>query len=92
MDEQVKLLNTENLRFWNCDWGRVMDKLTIATWKIGQIAGYIDISSSESKLIEIPRFQRGIVWGRAKIELLVDSLFQSFPIGSLLAFDAGSEN
>ena len=69
-----------------------MDKLTIATWKIGQIAGYIDSSSSESKLIEIPRFQRGIVWGRAKIERLVDSLFQSFPIGSLLAFDAGSEN
>ena len=69
-----------------------MDKLSIATWKIGQIAGYIDSSSNESKLIEVPRFQRGIVWGRAKIERLVDSLFQSYPIGSLLAFDAGSEN
>lgn len=69
-----------------------MDKLSISTWKIGQIAGFIDSSSSESKLIEIPRFQRGIVWGQAKIEKLVDSLFQSYPIGSLLAFDAGSEN
>ncbi len=68
-----------------------MDKLSTEEWRIGSIASYIDALSTENKLIEIPRFQRGIVWGKPKIERLVDSLFNSFPIGSLLAFDAGSE-
>jgi hypothetical protein len=68
-----------------------MDKLSTEDWRIGSIASYIDIASLENKLIEIPRFQRGIVWGKTKIERLVDSLFNSYPIGSLLAFDAGSE-
>lgn len=67
-----------------------MDQLSFEQWQIGKIADYIAIESDAKKLIEIPKFQRGVRWGDSKIETLVDSLFSSYPIGSLLAFNAGA--
>lgn len=68
----------------------ILENLTTENWRIGKIADYIDSNSNEKKLIEIPKFQRGIVWGPPKIERLVDSLFRSFPVGSLLAYESGT--
>jgi hypothetical protein len=67
-----------------------MDQLSVEQWPIGRIADYVSADSDAKKLIEIPKFQRGVVWGAVKIEKLVDSLFSSYPIGSLLAFNAGA--
>ena len=67
-----------------------MDQLSVEQWQIGKIADFVSAESDAKKLIEIPKFQRGVVWGPAKIEKLVDSLFSSDPIGSLLAFNAGA--
>jgi hypothetical protein len=67
-----------------------MDQLSVEQWQIGKIADFVSADSDAKKLIEIPKFQRGVVWGPAKIEKLVDSLFSSYPIGSLLAFNAGA--
>jgi hypothetical protein len=67
-----------------------MDQLSVEQWQIGKIADFVSAESDAKKLIEIPKFQRGVVWGHAKIEKLVDSLFNSYPIGSLLAFNAGA--
>lgn len=67
-----------------------MDQLSVEQWQIGKIADYISLESDAKKLIEIPKFQRGVRWGDSKIETLVDSLFSSYPIGSLLAFNAGA--
>lgn len=69
-----------------------MDKLGHEQWSLSNIAKYTDINSDAKKLVEIPRFQRGIVWGPAKMQKFVDSLYRSFPVGSLLAFHAGPAN
>lgn len=66
-----------------------MSNLTNETWTIKKITEYIDGSSNANKIIEIPKFQRGVVWGPSRIEMLVDSLFKSYPIGSLLAHQSG---
>ena len=50
-----------------------MDQLSVEQWQIGKIADFVSADSDAKKLIEIPKFQRGVVWGPAKIEKLVDS-------------------
>lgn len=39
---------------------------------------------NESKLLEIPKFQRGLVWSKAKKVALLDTIHKGFPFGSLL--------
>ena len=65
--------------------------LTTDEWRLSDIPAFRDSESSARILIEIPKFQRGVVWKSDRIEKLVDSLFKMYPIGSLLAFESHAE-
>ena len=51
---------------------------------LSEIAGWFgDDHSAEGKpVVEIPAFQRGLVWNAAQIEVLWDSLMRDIPIGA----------
>ncbi len=40
--------------------------------------------------IALPEFQRGYVWGRRQVRELVESLYQRFPVGSLLLWQTAT--
>ena len=46
------------------------------------------INSSCIKKIEVPMFQRNLVWSFDQKKLFIDSLEQGFPIGTLLLYNA----
>ena len=46
------------------------------------------INSSGIKKIEVPMFQRNLVWSFDQKKLFIDSLEQGFPIGTLLLYNA----
>ena len=46
------------------------------------------INSSGIKKIEVPMFQRNLVWSFYQKKLFIDSLEQGFPIGTLLLYNA----
>jgi len=50
--------------------------------KIERIANLIN--RIESGDIKIPKFQRGFVWQEEQILKLLESIYQEYPIGSLL--------
>lgn len=61
-------------------------------WRLADIKEYIDENSKSGRFfIQIPKFQRTIVWKEAKIRMLVDSIYNGFPIGSLLAYQTGEQ-
>jgi hypothetical protein len=41
--------------------------------------------------LEIPTFQRGLVWSEQKKKDLVSSIYKSFPIGSLLVYESSNK-
>lgn len=45
-----------------------------------------------SKQITLPKFQRNVVWGKAKITKLIESLQKGYPFGSLLLYKKDEEN
>lgn len=46
--------------------------------------GKCNLKESDKSLLSIPQLQRGSVWKPHQIELLWDSLFRNFPIGTLI--------
>ena len=46
-----------------------------------------DALNGDSRQIQLPSFQRDAVWDEAHIELLWDSLWRGYPVGSLLFAD-----
>lgn len=55
--------------------------------KLNTILDQIDLGS-----IALPEFQRGYVWNRNQVRGLMDSLYQSHPVGSLLVWVTNVEN
>ena len=56
-------------------------------WSLQDITQSIDESTTQSRyFVQIPKFQRSIVWTDNQIKKLVDSIYKGFPIGSLLAY------
>lgn len=56
-------------------------------WSLEDITQSIDEASLQSRyFVQIPKFQRSIVWTDNQIKKLVDSIYKGFPIGSLLAY------
>lgn len=56
-------------------------------WTLSQVKEYLDKEESKtSYFVEIPKFQRSIVWKDSQIRKLVDSIYKGFPIGALLAY------
>ena len=50
------------------------------------------LSSIDQGFILLPVFQRGYVWNRNQVRFLMDSLYHKYPVGSLLMWQAYSEN
>ncbi len=55
--------------------------------KISTILDQVDLGS-----IALPEFQRGYVWNRDQVRQLMLSLYNSYPVGSLLVWVTKSEN
>lgn len=53
-------------------------------WTIGKLVQAITASSGTSLEVEIPKFQRHIVWNDGQREALIDSIHRGYPIGSIL--------
>lgn len=49
------------------------------------------ISELERGGIKIPEIQRSYVWNRSQIARLLDSIYQSYPAGSVLLWDTGNQ-
>ena len=55
---------------------------------IGQIVNAVgEKPDSKARRIEIPKFQRFLVWGDEQRTNLIDSIHRGFPIGALLLFE-----
>ena len=55
--------------------------------QIGMILANIDLEN-----LALPEFQRGFVWNGSQVRALMDSLYRSNPVGTLLVWDTTSEN
>ena len=55
--------------------------------KISTILDYIDDGS-----MALPEFQRGYVWNRNQVRDLMNSLYNKYPVGSLLVWQTRTEN
>ena len=53
--------------------------------KLSTIIDQIDLGS-----LALPKFQRGYVWNRTQVRNLMRSLYQGFPVGSLLVWETHS--
>ena len=63
----------------NLDTTQLLDLRSIASWRVDCLENGSGVKAS------IPALQRGLVWRPQQIELLWDSIFRGFPIGSLVA-------
>lgn len=55
-------------------------------WTIREIGQAFDISGGGTIRVEVPRFQRSLVWSEEQRRMLFDSLYRGFPIGAFLAY------
>ncbi len=56
-------------------------------WSLADIVQSLDENTSTGRyFVQIPKFQRSIVWTDSQIRKLVDSIYKGYPIGSLLAY------
>lgn len=56
-------------------------------WSLDEIVRFLDDEDADAKyFVQIPKFQRSIVWKEDQITRLVDSIYKGFPVGSLLAY------
>lgn len=54
-------------------------------WTVDQLVRGINDASSPMK-VEIPKFQRSVVWGERQRQTLIESIFRGYPFGSLLLY------
>lgn len=60
------------------------------TFKISQLQEFRDADGSKKYQIEVPAFQRGLVWSAQKKTALINSIARGFPIGALLMYERPS--
>lgn len=53
-------------------------------WTVGKLVDSIRSPESVGVRVEVPRFQRRIVWSREQREGLIESIHRGYPIGSIL--------
>lgn len=53
-------------------------------WSLKELKDAINFEHKEKKIIQIPMFQRRIVWQDKQLKAFIDSLKKGFPIGTLL--------
>jgi hypothetical protein len=57
-----------------------------AVWTIGKLVQAVKQDSSTTVRIEIPKFQRHLVWNQQQKVELIDSIHKGYPIGAILLF------
>jgi hypothetical protein len=57
-------------------------------WKLGDFALANDEASDFDAFIELPIFQRSLVWSEKQKIALIDSIYRGFPIGAILAYQS----
>ena len=66
------------------------------SWTIGELINALEAGSSgdktASRSIEIPQFQRKITWRSEKQRSLIVSIYDGFPIGSLLVYQNATKS
>ncbi len=55
-------------------------------WTIATLMGAFDENPPLKKKIEVPKYQRNLVWKNKQKELFIESLKNGFPIGALLLY------
>lgn len=56
-------------------------------WSLADIVESLEETQTSGRyFVQIPKFQRSIVWTDSQIKRLVDSIYKGYPIGSLLAY------
>ena len=59
---------------------------TVESWKLSDVAAAISTCKIGSKTIEVPKFQRNLVWKDEQKTMFIDSIKNGFPVGSLLFY------
>lgn len=62
------------------------DKITVERESLANI-----VSAMEKGQLRIPKFQREFVWERSRVQALLDSMLNEYPIGTLFFWKAPSE-
>jgi hypothetical protein len=60
--------------------------VTQESWSVRELTEAAAKPQESDGALEIPRFQRHLVWDERRREQLIDSLFRGFPVGSLLVY------
>ncbi len=61
--------------------------MALEKWTLKEISSFLDRNSEgTSYYLQVPKFQRKMVWPDDKITKLVDSIYRGYPIGSLLVY------
>lgn len=60
-------------------------------WSVKEIGQAFDEKGVGANYVEIPRFQRSLVWSEDQRRMLVDSLYRGFPIGAILGYQTGDK-
>lgn len=66
-----------------------VDSLKVDSWPVSRLVGALQGRGKEQ--IFRPSFQRGVVWDEERQRTLIDSIKQSYPIGSILLYEARFE-
>lgn len=62
------------------------------TWSIRKLTDAQRRHPEAGEHLELPRFQRAIVWKKAQREALIESIYRGFPIGALLLYRLPAES
>ena len=63
-----------------------MENTESKSWTMRKIATALKEKKIDNVKIEVPTFQRNIVWNKEKRETFIDSVKKGFPVGSLLFY------
>ncbi len=73
------------------DYSIIKNDTTPTTWTVNEIAQALTSQSKGNKRIEVPTFQRSLVWSDEQKEVFIDSLRNGFPVGTLLFYERNAE-
>jgi hypothetical protein len=56
-------------------------------WHVSRLESALGDGDGRNEHIDLPRFQRSVVWSEKKQKALIQSLLEGYPVGSLLLFE-----
>jgi hypothetical protein len=65
----------------------VTSTTTPETWLISRLEAALSDATADGEHIDLPKFQRSVVWSEKKQRDLIQSLLEGYPVGSLLLYE-----